>query len=689
MPDGKGFLLVEFGGDTKQQADDEARKCMDRLKALHETPSMKLFDNPAQEEMLWKVREGGLGSTAWVPGHPDSWPGWEDSAVPPDKIHDYLPKLRALMDKYGYEASLYGHFGQGCVHCRIPFDLYTAEGVRKFRDFMNEAADLVVKFGGSLSGEHGDGQARAELLPKMYGEELVAAFGEFKRIWDPDLRMNPGKVVDPYPLDSNLRVGPDYRPPRPRTHFHFTNDQYSFSRAALRCVGVGECRRSEGGVMCPSYRVTREEKHSTRGRAHLLFEMLNGEVLTDGWRSEEVRDALDLCLACKGCKNDCPVNVDMATYKAEFLSHYYEGRLRPRHAYAMGWIHWWAELAAWLPGVANFVSQTPVLRNIAKWLGGIDQRRQMPPFATQTFQAWWQARGPRGLTGSPVMVWADTFTNHFHPEIGQACVEVLESLGHSVEVPMQSLCCGRPLYDFGMLDTAQRLLRDILDTLRPALRDGIPIVVLEPSCLSVFRDELIGLFPHDEDAQRLKQAACSLSEFLAQQHDFDPPRIDRRAIVHAHCHHRSVIGFEGERALLEKMGLDLEMPEHGCCGMAGSFGFECGEHYDVARACGEQKLLPAVREANDDTLVVADGFSCHEQIRQGTGRTPLHLAQLLHAGLQAEGRLSPPAQPSSRSSHATTLLALEAGIVLTTVAAVWLWKGTDHETRRQDKRAIL
>jgi hypothetical protein len=289
---------VEFGGDTKQEADDEARKCMDRLQALHETPSMKLFDNPAQEQMLWKVREGGLGSTAWVPGHPDSWPGWEDSSVPPDKIHDYLPKLRALMDKYGYEASLYGHFGQGCVHCRIPFDLYTAEGVRKFRAFMNDAADLVVQFGGSLSGEHGDGQARAELLPKMYGEELVAAFGEFKRIWDPDLRMNPGKVVDPYPLDSNLRIGSDYHPPEPRTHFHFTDDQYSFARAALRCVGVGECRRAEGGVMCPSYMVTREEKHSTRGRAHLLFEMLNGEVLTDGWRSEEVRDALDLCLAC-------------------------------------------------------------------------------------------------------------------------------------------------------------------------------------------------------------------------------------------------------------------------------------------------------------------------------------------------------------------------------------------------------
>ncbi len=392
LPEGKGFLIVEFGGDDKNDADDQAQRCMAALKRHGNAPHMELLDDPQREQMIWKVREGGLGSTAWVPGHADTWPGWEDSAVPPDKVAEYLPALRKLFNKYDYNPSLYGHFGQGCIHCRVGFDLYTAPGIEKFKAFMDEAADLVVSFGGSLSGEHGDGQARGEYLPKMFGETLYQAFREFKAIWDPHGKMNPGKKIDAYGVAENLRIGPDYNPPQPATHFHFPEDRNSFARAALRCVGVGECRREGGQVMCPSYQVTREEKDCTRGRAHLLFEMMNGEVLTDGWKNEAVKDALDLCLACKGCKGDCPVNVDMATYKAEFLSHYYEGRLRPRYAYSMGWIYWWARLAAYLPGVANFFSQTPGLRDVAKWVGGIDPRRSMPPFARQTFKAWFRER---------------------------------------------------------------------------------------------------------------------------------------------------------------------------------------------------------------------------------------------------------------------------------------------------------
>ncbi|MGN6544682.1 MAG: FAD-binding and (Fe-S)-binding domain-containing protein, partial [Aureliella sp.] len=642
MPEGTGFLMVEFGGHSKAASDAVAHRCMQRLEREPEPPSMKLFDDPGEEEMLWHIREGGLGSTAWVPGHPDTWPGWEDSAVPPERVHDYLPRLRDLFKKYDYVASLYGHFGQGCIHCRIPFDLTSKAGIAKYRSFMNEAADLVVEMGGSLSGEHGDGQARAELLPKMFGNELVEAFNEFKAIWDPDGKMNPGKVVHPNAMDSDLRLGSDYHPPEPKTHFAFTDDQRKFSRAALRCVGVGECRRHDGGVMCPSYMVTREEKHSTRGRAHLLFEMLNGDVITDGWKNEEVKDALDLCLACKGCKSDCPVNVDMATYKAEFLSHYYEGRLRPRHAYAMGWIYWWARLASLAPNVANFFSQTPGLRTVAKWLGGIEPARQMPAFATQTFKAWWQERGgeSKNTSGTPVVLWADTFVNHFHPDIGRAAVEVLEAAGCQVIVPTQSLCCGRPLYDFGMLDTAKRLLGEILHALRPAIRGELPIVVLEPSCLSVFREELMQLFPDDDDAKRLKKQSCSLSEFLLQLKDFDAPQLHAHALVHPHCHHRSIIRLDAEIELMKRMGLDAEMPEKSCCGMAGSFGFERGDHYEVAQALGERKLLPAVRQASSDTLVITDGFSCHEQIRQGTGRRPLHLAQVLQQALAQEGRIA-------------------------------------------------
>ncbi|HET6615187.1 MAG TPA: FAD-binding and (Fe-S)-binding domain-containing protein, partial [Dehalococcoidia bacterium] len=336
LPDGRGWLLVEFGCDTKGEADDRARELMDALRRDSSPPSMKLFDDPPVEAMIWKVRESGLGATARVPGEKDTWEGWEDSAVAPENLGAYLRDLRALFERYDYACSLYGHFGQGCVHTRIDFDLATAAGIAKYRAFMEEAADLVLSHGGSLSGEHGDGQSRAELLPKMFGPELMRAFGEFKAIWDPDGKMNPGKIVDPYRIDENLRIGAHYNPPVPPTYFNYPDDDGSFARATARCVGVGDCRRLDGGVMCPSFMATREEKHSTRGRAHLLFEMLEGNPLRDGWRDDAVHEALDLCLACKGCKHDCPVNVDMATYKAEFLSHYFAGRLRPRTAYSMG-----------------------------------------------------------------------------------------------------------------------------------------------------------------------------------------------------------------------------------------------------------------------------------------------------------------------------------------------------------------
>ncbi len=676
MPKGTGFLLVEFGGDSKQDSDAQARRCMEALKKGSKPPSMKLLDDPHQEHMVWKVREGGLGSTAWVPGHPDTWPGWEDSAVSPDKVGDYLRDLRKLFSKYDYHPSLYGHLGQGCIHCRVGFDLYTAEGVRNFRSFMEEAADLVASYGGSLSGEHGDGQARAELLPRMFGDKMIEAFREFKRIWDPEWKMNPGKVVDPYPLDSNLRIGPDYNPPQPVTHFHYPGDRHAFSRAVLRCVGVGECRREGGGVMCPSYMVTREEMHSTRGRAHLLWEMMNGEVLTDGWRSEPVREALDLCLACKGCKGDCPVNVDMATYKAEFLSHYYEGRLRPRHAYSMGLVHRWARLASLWPGLANLFSQTPLLRDLAKFLGGIAPERQMPPFARRSFKEWFRSRQPRNLGRPAVLLWPDTFNNYFHPEVARAGVEVLEAAGYQVLIPTRPLCCGRPLYDFGMLDTAKGLLRDILDTLRPAIQAGIPLIGLEPSCLVVFRDELTNLFPNDKDAERLSNQAFVLSEFLNKHaKDYQPPRLERKALVHGHCHHKSVIGMQDELELLRKMGLHCQAPEDGCCGMAGSFGFERGDHYEVSIACGERVLLPAVRDLDKQTLVVANGFSCQEQILQTTDRRPLHLAQVLRMALE-QGPTGPHGDypeahypyegqaEGTKSLMPTAALALGAGAVL-------------------------
>jgi FAD/FMN-containing dehydrogenase/Fe-S oxidoreductase len=541
FPEGSGWLLAEFGGDSRNDARDRAHEAMNHLRKESVPPSMALYDHPEEMEKIWTVRESGLGATAFVPGEPDSWPGWEDSAVPPHRVGEYLHDLRELFQRYNYHCSLYGHFGEGCIHTRVDFDFRTAAGIKRYRDFTTEAAELVVGYGGSISGEHGDGQARGDLLQIMYGADLMQAFRDFKSAWDPDWKMNPGKVIEAEPRDRNLRLGADYQPARPQTHFRFPEDRGDFSRAALRCVGVGECRRMKSGTMCPSFMATREEKHSTRGRARLLFEMLQGEVIQDGWRSETVKEALDLCLACKGCKNDCPVSVDMATYKAEFLSHYYENRLRPASAYAFGYIYRWARLAAWMPEVANLVTQTPGLRQMAKWIAGVAQERQLPRFAPYTFKQRAAPSHRQRQSGAKVILWADTFNNHFHPETAQAALEVLEAAGYRVEIPHAALCCGRPLYDFGMLDSAKRLLRNVLEYLRPELEAGTPIVVLEPSCAAVFRDELVNLFPEDATARRLCEQTFLLSELLDRHgEDCIAPEMHGKAIVQGHCHRREL-----------------------------------------------------------------------------------------------------------------------------------------------------
>jgi FAD/FMN-containing dehydrogenase/Fe-S oxidoreductase len=630
LPEGRGWLLVEFGGETKEEADANGRRMMDALSRTPHAPSMKLFDDPEQEHILWKVRESGLGATARVPGAKDTWEGWEDSAVPIERLGAYLRDLRKLFERYGYGCALYGHFGQGCVHTRIDFGLTTKEGVETFRRFLHDAARLVVSHGGSISGEHGDGQSKAELLPIMFGDELVAAFRDFKRIWDPDGKLNPGKVVDAYRIGENLRLGPGYEEVRPRTWFRFAHDDGSFGRATARCVGVGECRREKGGVMCPSYMVTREEKHSTRGRAHLLFEMLQGDPLRGGWRDEHVKDALDLCLACKGCRTDCPMNVDMATYKAEFLAHYYEGRLRPRHAYAMGLVMQWARLASLVPRVANLATHAPGLAGVVKALGGIAPQRDVPRFAPYTFRRWYAARrraaapAPRGK----VVLFVDTFNDHFHPRTAIATLEALEAAGYEVEVPRRRVCCGRPLYDFGMLDRARRQLVDLLDTLAPRVDAGLRIVGIEPSCVAVLRDELRDLLREDPRAKRVADATLMLSELL-ERDEVPVPRLAARAVMQGHCHHHAVMGLDAEIAVLRRMGIDLDRPDTGCCGMAGSFGFGRGARYDVSIAAGERGILPAVRAAPKDALVLANGFSCREQIAQGTDRRGLHLGEVL------------------------------------------------------------
>jgi Fe-S oxidoreductase/FAD/FMN-containing dehydrogenase len=639
VPEGKGWLIAEFGADTVDEAADNAQKLLDAFKAKGN--SVELVRDEKRQAKIWELREAALGVTAHVPDWPEGGPGWEDSAVHRDNLGDYLRELKALFHRHSYEASVYGHFGDGLIHCRIDFDLRTEKGLVVFNAFMHEAADLVVRYGGTLSGEHGDGQARAELLEKMYGPEMIQAFREFKAIWDPDGMMNPGKIVDPYPITSNLRSGPQFHPDEVEAYFAYPEDGGSFVSATRRCVGVGSCRRHESdkGIMCPSYMATHEEKYSTRGRARLLFEMMHGGAIDNGWRNRDVEDALDFCFACKACKSDCPVNTDMATYKAEFRARHYKGRMRPRAAYSMGLIHRWSKLAGHAPWLANALTRTPGLSAAAKWIGGIAQERTIPPYARRSYLNWFAARGARAGGGRRVLLWPDTFNNFFRPDTAIAATEVLERLGYEVTVPRRPLCCGRPLYDWGMLDVAKELWREVLDSLKEEIAAGTPVIGLEPACVSSFRDELVGLFPSDERAKRLSKQTLFLTEFLDRNHGgLDTLKFSGKALVHIHCHHHAIIKTDAEQHVLDRLGLDYEVLKSGCCGMAGSFGFEAGK-YEVSMKAGERVLLPRVREAPQDTIMLADGFSCREQIEQTTGRQTLHVAQLLRrAAGEADAR---------------------------------------------------
>ncbi|HUC57982.1 MAG TPA: FAD-binding and (Fe-S)-binding domain-containing protein [Streptosporangiaceae bacterium] len=635
LPEGSGWLMIQFGGDSKDEVEQRARALIDELNSDSETdrrPHAAYLEDPAVEDALWHVREAGLGATAYPPGKHETHEGWEDAAVPPDQLGDYLRKFRDLLVKHDYHgASLYGHFGQGCVHTRIPFELRTAEGIARYRLFVEEAANLVIDYGGSLSGEHGDGQSRGELLSRMFGPELMRAFGEFKAAFDPGNRMNPGKVVDPRKLDENLTLR-GWFPREPRTFFSYPQDGGSFSAAASRCVGVGKCRGDEGGVMCPSYRVTREEEDATRGRARLLMEMVRGDVIADGWKSAEVRDALDLCLACKACRKECPVDVDMATYKAEFLAHHYHRRLRPMSHYSMGWLPLLARGAAVAPGIVNAIGRAPGVAGLLKLAGGIDRRRDLPVFARERFTSWYAGQ-PRGKGGEPVILWPDTFTDNFHPEVGQAAVKVLSAAGFEVQVPREPACCGLTWISTGQLGRAKRELTRAIKVLRPALEAGQRVVVLEPSCGAVFRSDAAELLGTG-DARLLARQTRTLAEILAEA-DWKPPAAagrGRSAIAQVHCHQHAIMGFGPDAELLKSSGADIEVLDDGCCGLAGNFGFERG-HYEVSVACAERGLWPAVKDAAPGTAILADGFSCRTQIEAGhLGRQGIHSAQYL-AGL--------------------------------------------------------
>ncbi|MGW6906027.1 FAD-binding and (Fe-S)-binding domain-containing protein [Streptomyces sp. NPDC054940] len=634
LPAARAWLFAELGG-TAAQLPRSATELADTAREATGFTGGEIVTDPARARRLWRIREDGAGLATRLPDGSEAWPGWEDAAVPPHQLGSYLRQFTRLLEQHDLQGAVYGHFGEGCLHVRIDFDFTTEEGTAVFRAFVTDAARLVTAHGGSLSGEHGDGQARSELLPLMYGPEVIALFEEFKEIWDPDHGLNPGMIVRPLPVDGNLKVSPHRRPLPLTTVFSFASDDGDFAKATRRCVGVGKCRTAahRGDVMCPSYRVTLDEKDSTRGRARLLYEMTQGEVITDGWRSAEVRDALDLCLSCKGCSADCPVEVDMATYKSEFLYHHYRGRLRPAAHYTMGWLPLLSRLAARMPRLVNSLTASRPAP-LVKRLGGIDGRREIPRFADETFLTWFRRRTPEGDGNrGPVVLWVDSFNNHFTPEVLRAGVAVLEDAGFRVQVPDGTQCCGLTWITTGQLGIARRIARRTVNTLVSAVDSGTPVVGLEPSCTAALRTDLPELLDGDDRARALAGATVTLAELLVRHApDWQPPHLDAHSISQTHCHQHATSGFGADSELLRRMGVDNTALASGCCGLAGNFGFERG-HYDVSVAAGEQVLLPAVRSAAHGTHVLADGFSCRTQIAQQTDRTGTHLAQLIARAL--------------------------------------------------------
>jgi FAD/FMN-containing dehydrogenase/Fe-S oxidoreductase len=644
LPPGVGFLLVEMGAWDAAEAMSKAEALVCASQSWPHVPIGRIYSTE-EAGRVWYVRESALGAMVFVPGEPDRFEGWEDAAVPPAQLGAYLRGISALMAEYGYRSPLYGHYGQGCVHMRINFDFRTQDGLRRYREFIERAADLVLSFGGSLSGEHGDGQSRAALLPKMFGPELMRAFHEFKALWDPDNLMNPGKLVDavrvydPVENQRHKMIVAGESAAALETHFAFAAEGGSMERATERCVGVGACRKAEGGVMCPSYRATGEERHSTRGRARLLWEMLAGALREEGFQSEAVHEALDLCLSCKACKTECPVQVDMAAYKSEFLAQRYKGRLHPLHHYIFGFADKLARWGSITPAITNAVLTGPITSPIIKRVVGVAQQRQLPRLAKRSYQEGRAAvASPEGQLAPPqvVLLWPDTWNNYYHPQTLSAAESVLTQAGFQVETPRGHICCGRPLYDFGLLGVARAYLSKVLSQLAPQIDAGLPFIFLEPSCASVFKDELPELFPADARAKRLSEQVWLLADWLAAEApEWATGRlIGAHILLHGHCHHKAVFGGPAsEIALLRQAGAKVEPIQAGCCGMAGPFGFEAGK-FELSKTIAQDGLLPAVESAGPMTLIVADGFSCREQIAQLSSRQAMHFAEVLahHCG---------------------------------------------------------
>ena len=639
LPEGRAWILVELAAETDTSADEHTARFVTAMQTNKHVVALKPVA-ATDESAIWSIREQGASATSMSldPNDPDPIVGWEDTAVDPLRLGDYLRQFHALVDRYGYTTSLYGHFGDGCIHARITFDTRTEDGIAQWRAFSKEIAQLVVQFGGSLSGEHGDGQAKAEFLPIMYGEKLMLAFKRFKRIWDPELRMNPGKLIDAYRMDDNLRFGPDYTTPDIKTRLQFVKDPQGFGRSLERCIGMGKCRAHKG-AMCPSYQATRQERYSTRGRAHLLHELARGHVLSEGWQDTAVADSMEHCLSCKACKSECPTQVDIASYKAEFMHKHYEHRRRPISHHVFGQIGRWLPMLSVAPRSVNFLSRSLPGRFIQSRLGlSID--KPLPALATETFTQWANSNadrqddsfywfGNQNLT--PVVLWNDSINNHYRPAIAQSGVRVLLKAGFCVGVAKSRFCCGRPLYEYGLLEQAKASLEQILSGFHPTLPASAGVLVLEPSCLSVFKDELLQLFPDDGRAQDMAKRSTTISQFLSNK-KIPVQRTFSSGIVHLHCHDKA-LGLAGaDRTWLKACIDDVQEVESGCCGMAGTYGIKKETRW-IGQKLFERALKPAINNASSQTIIVANGFSCHEQVSDNTSKRVMHPVEVLEACL--------------------------------------------------------
>ncbi|WP_229749639.1 FAD-binding and (Fe-S)-binding domain-containing protein [Flexivirga endophytica] len=636
LPRGGAWLFVEVSGDDLAEVD--ARAAAVAADSALGAVDSRVVTSASETAALWRIRADGAGLAGRSPAGEPAWPGWEDAAVPPDQLGDYLRDFDELVTSHGLTSAPFGHFGDGCMHVRLDLPLQRPDARKVLRSFMTDAAQLVGRYGGSLSGEHGDGRARSELLPHMYDARSIALFGEVKRICDPENLLSPGILVDPAPIDSDLRF-PAPRAPRTRRSsplaLSWAADDGDFSQSVHRCTGVGKCRADNtgsGGVMCPSYLATKEEKDSTRGRARVLQEMINGSVVQPDWRAPEVHEALDLCLSCKGCLSDCPTGVDMASMKSEVLHQAYAGRRRPISHYTLGRLPQWLRLARRTPRVARVAMRFGDRVGFGKRLAGVDPRRSIPVIAKTSFAQWASKHDlhpyASGVGEQPALLWVDTFTDQFTPEIGAAMVSVLRGAGYQPVLPPRSVCCGLTLISTGQLDAAKSALTTLVSTLAPAAADGVPIVGVEPSCTAVLRHDLLELLPGNEEATQVARATVTLAELLTRTDGWQAPDLaGTRVVAQPHCHHHAVMSWTADEALLKSAGAEV-VRVGGCCGLAGNFGVEQG-HYEVSVAVAETNLLPAVRDARPDDVILADGFSCRTQLQDLAGADAIHLAQLL------------------------------------------------------------